>query len=113
MVSPGAFTFRLRRCPAAANETALRDRLSRALGDVTPDNICIQSLATTLDPWETPPSKTATLSFAKLPSVVETQVEKGEWIIESRGPDCSLALDTQFLGMTPLNDVDVQKHDFE
>src|SRR6266566_604047 len=113
MASPGTLTFRLRRCPVTVNETALCDRLSQAFGDITPTDIRIQSLATTLGPFETPPTKTATLSFAKLPSVVETQIKKGEWMIESHGLDGSLILDTNFRGMTPLNDVEAQKHDFE
>jgi hypothetical protein len=63
-------------------------------------------------PWETPPTKTATLSFIALPSVVEVQIKKGEWKIEG-GFDRPLILDTHFLGLTPLNDVEAQKHEIE
>ena len=113
MASPGTFTFRLRGCPVTTNERALCDQLSQAFADITPNDIRIQSLATTLDRLETPPTKTATLSFAKLPSVVEKQLKKGEWKITSHGPEGSLILDTHFLGMTPLNDVEAQTHNFE
>lgn len=109
MVSPSAFTFRLRGCPAVDDQVALRARLSRALGDVEPGDIRIHSLATALGPWEAS-TKTATLTFAKLPSLVETQIKKGEWPIGDG--DARLILDTHFLGLTPLNDVGAQ-HEFE
>ena len=113
MVSSNTFTFRLRRCPATAGEATLCDSLSKAFGDIKPRDIRVQSLATALDPWETPSTKTATLNFAKLPSVVETQIEKGEWWIECPGLDGRLILDTHFLGITPLNDIEAQTHNFE
>ncbi len=112
MVSSSAFTFRLRRCPDTADEAALCRWLSRAFGDVTPNDIRIQSLATTLDPWGKKPVKTATLNFAKLPSAIESHIKKGEWKVEVDGSP-PLILDTHFLGMTPLNDVEAQRHDFE
>jgi len=112
MVSPGDLTYRLRGCPAAAGEAALRDGLARALGDVTPNDIHIQSLATALDPWKRPPTKTATLRFARAPSVIDSQT-KTEWKMEGHGLDGTLLLDTHFLGLTPLNEVKAQKHGFE
>ncbi|RYP81097.1 hypothetical protein DL769_002153 [Monosporascus sp. CRB-8-3] len=46
-------------------------------------------------------------------TVIETQLKKGEWMIEGRGLDGLLILDTHFLGLTPPNDVETQKHDFD
>ena len=109
MVSPSALTFRLRGCPAYLDRADLRNRLSAFFGDIAPDAIHIQSLARTLDPWENPPTRTATLTFTTLPSVVKIQTER-EWKIDT-GLDGSFILDTHFFGMTPLNDVEV--HDFE
>lgn len=100
MVSPCAFTFRLRGCPAAVHEAGLRERLSQIWGDVTAENIRIHSLA--LDTWGTA-TKTATLTFTKVPSSIQTQIRKEEWLVEG---DDGLILDTHFLGLTPLNDVE-------
>jgi len=113
MVSPSAFTFRLRGCAATLDEVAIRNGLAQAFGDVQPDDIRIQSLATALNPWELPPTKIATLNFAKLPSVIEARIQQGEWKLEGHGLDCTLILDTHFIGLTPLNDVEAPKHDYE
>jgi len=108
MVSSDAFAFRLRGCPTSVREAALREKLSAAFA-IAPDDIRIHSLASA--PWETPPTKTATLTFARLPSVIDIKAKK-EWRIEGHGLQ-GLILDTHFLGLTPLNDVDAQKHEFE
>jgi len=60
MVSPNAFTFRLRSCPAGLGEAVLREKLSAAFGDITPGDIRIHSLATAA--WETPPTNEITVS---------------------------------------------------
>lgn len=108
MVPPSTLTFRLRGCPANLSKADLCDRLSAFCGDIAPDAIHIQSLARALDPWENLPTKTATLTFAILPSVVKIQTER-EWKIDA-GLDGSFILDTHFLGLTPLNGVEA--HDF-
>ena len=111
MVLPKAFTFRLRGCPTCLDEAALRERLSATFGDVTPNDIRINSLATA--PWETPPTKTATLTFERLPSLIEAQRKAGKLKIVQLVLDGTLLLDTEFLGLTPLCEVDPQKHEFE
>jgi len=111
MVSPSALTFRLRGCPAAVSEATIGDRLSQAFGDVSPNDIHIHSLAAA--PWEKPSTKTATLTFTKLPSIIKSGAEKKEWKITGHEPNSSLILDSHFLGLTPLNDVNDQEHDFK
>jgi len=111
MVSPDAFAFRLRGCPSGVREAALRDRVSAAFGDITPDDVHIHSLATAA--WETPPTKTATLTFERLPSVIQSQSKQGTLKIAHHVLDGSLLLDTEFLGLTPLSEVSAQKHEFE
>ena len=113
MVAPGAFNFRLRGCAASVDEAALCDALGRAFGDVSSDDIHIRSLATDFGPRETPPTKTATLTFAKLPSAIEAQIEQGQWEIKDPGLNGTLILDTHFIGLTPLNDVKAQKHEYK
>ena len=112
MASTSALTYRLRGCPATADEAALRGGLAQALGDVRPEDIYIQSLATAIGSWERSPTKTATLRFAKLPSVVGIQTTK-EWKIEGHGLHGTLILDTHFLGLTPLNETQAHEHRFE
>ena len=92
MVSPSVLTYRLRGCPTGASEEALRDRLAQALGDVTPDDIHIQSSATDLDPQERPPTKTAILRFAKPLSLIDAKTK--EWMLKGHGLNGTLLLDT-------------------
>ncbi len=110
MVSPNAFAFRLRGCPIGTREAALREMMSAAFGDITPSDIRIHSLATAL--WETPPTRTATLTFERLPSVIQSQVKEGKLKMAHHVLD-GLLLDTEFLGLTPLSEVDAQNHEFE
>jgi len=91
----------------------VQDALARAFSNISPDDIHVQSLTTSLSPWETPPTKTATLTFAKLPSAIQTQIGQGEWTVEGPGLHDTLILDTHFFGLTPLNDVDPLKHGYE
>jgi hypothetical protein len=113
MAPPKALTFRLQKCAASVDEAALRDALAGAFDDISLADVHIRSLATTLGPGETPPTKTATLSFAKLPSVIEAHMSQEEWKIKGPGLDGTLILDTHFHGLTPLNDVEAQKHAYE
>ena len=48
MVSPNAFAFRLQGCPTSIHKGALRERISAAFGDITPNDIRIHSLVTAL-----------------------------------------------------------------
>jgi hypothetical protein len=114
MVSPKALTFRVRECPASANEAALRDMLAQAFSDIQADDIHVRSIAMALSPWEAPPTKTATVNFEKLPSDIETKIEQGQWSVKSPHQNGGrLILDTHFFGLTPLNDVPVWKHGYE
>jgi len=88
--------------------------VSRRLGLSAPADVHIASLATTLDYWETPLSKIATLQFKATPRSFGTPVRPGEWQVSLGGdnPGC-LIIDTHFLGLTPLNDVDEACHELE
>ena len=111
MASPSDLTYRLRGCPATADEVALRHGLAEAFGDITAADIHIRSLATALNPWGQPPTKTATLQFAKLPLNIDPT--KSEWKIEGHDLNGTLLLDTHFLGLTPLNEIHTHNHQFE
>lgn len=108
--------FRLRRIPHNASS---RDDVARILSlnvpGVAEENIRICSLATSLQAWESLPSKVATLMFrGPLPFAGELEDEtKSEWTFPLGGLTDSLVLDTHFLGLTPLNDVSPQLHHAE
>ncbi|OTA54770.1 hypothetical protein K449DRAFT_426090 [Hypoxylon sp. EC38] len=111
--SPKPRVYRLRGCPAHLDRLGATELLSLALGDVTPPNIRIQSLAPTLDQWARPPTKVGTLMFLKHPALIETEKGISEWNIPVPGFEKPLVLDTHFLGMTPLNDVERETHKFD
>ncbi|KAI1371116.1 hypothetical protein F4677DRAFT_450684 [Hypoxylon crocopeplum] len=110
---PKPKVYRLRGCPAHLDRLGATELLSRALGDVSPVDIRIQSLATTLDPRTRPPTKVATLMFRRLPALIEARQGDDEWKIPVDALEKPLLLDTHFLGMTPLNDVEREKHEFD
>jgi len=107
--------FRVRRLPNHVKTYAeAADLVSRRLGLSTPTDIHVASLATTLDYWETPPSKIATLQFKVTPSSLGRPVRPGEWEVSLGGDNAgSLIIDTHFLGLTPLNNVDEALHELE
>lgn len=113
MAPPTSLTFRLRGCDAGTDRKAVQDVLVQAFDDISANDVHIRSLATTLMPWEDPPTKTATLNFTKLPSAIERCLSDGEWTVEDAASNNSLILDTHFLGLTPLNDVRPERHDYE
>jgi hypothetical protein len=83
--------------------------LSERLGDIPAESIHVFSLATTLNDWEQPPSKVATVMFATPPGLLQ-KASQDEWSIPSKNFDEHLLLDINFMGMTPLNDVDAAHH---
>jgi hypothetical protein len=90
--------------------------LSSRLGDIS-DDYCIRvySLATTLNSWESPRSKMATVMFQTLPSLIQESHGEKEWFVPANQGQPhvdGLMLDTHFMGMTPMNDVE-SRHSFE
>lgn len=69
----------------------------------------VYSVATTLEYWETPLSKVAT---AQLDESIWPSAKAKSKLPEQWEAGC-IRLDTHFLGMTPLNDVESSKHKFE
>ncbi|KAJ2992379.1 hypothetical protein NUW58_g2188 [Xylaria curta] len=106
-------TFRLRRCPADANVKACAALLGLAFDDLDPEDIHIRSLAFSLDPWERPPTKTATLMFRKIPALLLKKASRCEWELAVESLEEPLILDTHFLGLTPLNDIESESHAFD
>ncbi|KAI0179413.1 hypothetical protein GGR52DRAFT_305072 [Hypoxylon sp. FL1284] len=111
--TPKSRVYRLRRCPAHLDRLGATKLLSQALGDISFDDIQIQSLATDLDPRALPQTKVGTLVFRKLPKLIEEQGDKNEWKVSVVALEQPLLLDVHFLGMTPFNDVKREQHEFD
>ena len=103
--------FRLSGIP---NGATTRDNVAalvaNALG-VETDSVNVYSLATTLTPWEMPPSRVATLMLLQSPALLATLKDgQSQWTLRAGMGDNHLVLDTHFRGLTPLNDVAPGKH---
>jgi hypothetical protein len=99
--------FRLRQVPAyVTSHDVAAQLLSAGLGDICASDIKICSLATVLsNPWTGACSRTATVMFYKIPSIVNTRREEFEVMLKIDGLDNSLILDNHFRGLTPLYDI--------
>jgi len=105
--------FRVRGLPnEVKSRTDAANLVSRMLCLSAPNDVIVFSLATTLDYWEKPPSRVATLRLRVPPSAFGTPVRPGEWKLDAAN-EVRLTIDTHFLGLTPLNDVDESRHDLE
>ncbi|KAI1453636.1 hypothetical protein F4805DRAFT_469921 [Annulohypoxylon moriforme] len=104
--------FRLKEIPYSVNTSEeVAQFLANALVDVDPTDIVVQSLATSLNSWTKPSdrsTKVATLMFKRTPRLLDDEPIDGGWCIDPDGS--SLCLDTNFLGLTPLNDVEPSIH---
>lgn len=112
---PEKTVFRLRGCPTDLDKGSLGDLLSSILGDVTPSEIHIHSLAQGHGLEST--SRTATLMFSKIPACILDRRDQTSWrldvdvngvlLFQDRPRSYeALSLDTHFEGFTPLNDVE-------
>jgi hypothetical protein len=105
--------FRLRGLPNTITTfDAVASRLSEGLRGYPTEKIHVFSLATTLNYWERPLSKISTVMLADVPPFLGDPHPDGQWTIPSRD-NGDLILDTNFLGMTPLNEVDSSVHSAE
>jgi len=98
-----AKVFRLRGIPNHLDRLDVAELLSGFLPDGSPQDITIASLAPSCDIWSLAESKTATLTFSKLPSIVCLSPNAKEWILPLAGLVRPMVLDHAFFGLTPLN----------
>ncbi|KAK0614445.1 hypothetical protein B0T14DRAFT_309339 [Immersiella caudata] len=103
--------FRLSRVPhGAATDEAVAALVAKAL-HIQADEVKVYSLATTLKPWERPPSRVATLMLLHIPALLAASEDgQNEWTLEPGAGQDHLVLDSHFWGLTPLNDVATEKH---
>ncbi|KAI0850599.1 hypothetical protein F5Y00DRAFT_268344 [Daldinia vernicosa] len=79
----------------------------------SPQDIRISSLACAVDPWERPPTKTATLTFEKGDHITRFNSNNGEWTFMHPALANPLILDSHFRGLTPLNEVAAENHQYD
>jgi hypothetical protein len=104
--------FRLQGIPGATNDfSGVANLLSSNLGQCPIKSIHVFSLASSLYPYNSPRPKVATLKFTTAPSCINDRPDADQWTISCASG--TLILDTHFLGMTPLNDVDHSVHRYE
>ena len=98
-------TYRVRQLPPHVDRhlaVALLARIGHDFGPST--NIQILSLSSSLNPWENPPTKTATVYFLRLPAAFDN--EKDEWVLPAQSElslERDIIVDVHFLDFTPLN----------
>lgn len=101
-----AKVYRLRKVPEGYDRQAVGNLVSKCL-DVALQDIHVWSLADAVDPWETPQTQTATLTFDSRVDLTGKESSKpDEWRIPVLGRERPLILDAHFEGFTPLNNPD-------
>lgn len=115
----GRTVFRLSGIPNGVSTTVLVAALVAKSLRVATENVKVYSLATTLNRWERPPSRVATLMLRQTPSLFQKSREgQNEWTLESESDESGggtsiFVLDTHFWGLTPLNDVATKAHNVD
>lgn len=105
-------TYRVRQLPSHVSKESLRTLLVNSCEALGPeDDIVVYSLASSLVPFETSRTKTATIIFKSLPSIFDN--DETEWTLVTRDSQPNITIDVHFLGFTALNDVDSDFHVLE
>ena len=113
--------FRLQHIPASiATCTEVSKLLVQILGDgISEHDIRVASLAAAVD-WTASQYKVATLQFRTVPTFFKSRLSQTKWSLPMPSDPAKiqpglqrLILDSDFLGLTPLRDVDPNNHDAE
>ena len=112
-----SMVFRLEGLPAHIDtHEGVATLLGELFVDLPRGDIKVRSLATSLHHWISPAPRVATLQLGSVPAAVRSidpQLSGTKWDLPSFCECDGLTLDSDFLGLTPLNDVDTDKHAFE
>ena len=108
-----AKVYRVRNLPGDVDRLAAASLVARAFGDIVTDDVGLSSLALTIDPWAPSPTRTATVTFKTIPSLIASNPKTSEWRLPGPGSQRPIVVDTTFRGLTPLNDVHPSVHDHE
>lgn len=111
---PGDRTYRVRQLPShidAHRLPALLISLENSIGPL--ENINVHSLTGSLNTFEYVQTKTATVTFNRMPRAFDNDLT--EWVFQTRrlGLQRNIIFDIHFLGFTALNDVDPSTHTVE
>ncbi|KAI1655243.1 hypothetical protein F4813DRAFT_368207 [Daldinia decipiens] len=115
MAAPAEKTkvYRLRNLPGHVDRQSAAELVSAFIEGALPQDIRISSLAYAVDPWERPPTKTATLTFEKGDPTSLFNSNNGEWIFMNPALAKPLILDSHFRGLTPLNEIAPENHQYD
>jgi hypothetical protein len=105
-------TYRVRQIPSHVSKDSLATVLVKACEALGPEeNITVYSLGSSLVPFETPRTKTATIIFKTFPNLFDDG--ETEWVIRTADSQPNIIIDVHFLGFTALNEVDSDLHILE
>lgn len=113
MASTEAKVYRLRGIPAHMDRLSVARMISDFLPDGGMEDVTVASLALSCEYWVRNPTKTATLTFRKLPEAVLAAPLSSEWQLPVLTLPKPLILDDTFYGLTPLNEVAESQHKYE
>jgi hypothetical protein len=105
--------YRLRNLPDHLDRQSAAELLASCLDGVSLQHVRISSLAYAIDPWTRSPTKTATLTFQGCPLEPLKGSGNGERAFAIPGLAKPLILDQHFRGLTPLNEVNQEWHQYE
>ncbi|KAF3068713.1 Protein SERAC1 [Trichoderma lentiforme] len=113
MSSAESKVYRLRGIPGHLDRLGVALLLSRFIADGDQRDVSVASLALSCERWVITRTKTATLSFKKLPDIVSRDPNAGEWPLQDPTWAAPLLLDDTFFGLSPLNDIPENEHRFD
>ncbi|KAK4077349.1 uncharacterized protein Triagg1_3681 [Trichoderma aggressivum f. europaeum] len=105
--------YRLRGIPEHLDRLGVALLLSRFITNGDQGDVGVASLALSCERWVITRTKTATLSFKKLPDIVSRDPDAGEWPLRDPTWLAPLLLDDTFIGLSPLNDVAEHEHHYD
>ncbi|KAL7963142.1 hypothetical protein V8C34DRAFT_322125 [Trichoderma compactum] len=110
MSSVESKVYRLRGIPEHLDRLGVAVLLSKFIANGDQRDVSVASLALGCEKWVSTRTKTATLTFEKLPDIVSRDPDAGEWPLRDPTLATPLLLDDTFIGLSPLNDVPEHEH---
>jgi len=110
MARQASTVYRVRNLPSIATKASAAELLVNGLGDVTADEVEVCSVAD----QKINATRTATVMFKKTPRRFQSEDGTQQWVLSCEGDGANLLIvDSNFFGLTPLNEVDEAQHQFK